>query len=137
MAISPSYFNQKIENSSIEFDLKHWIEIERSLAVKQKTTENRKHPLALETIDPHSKVLLAGSKGDTILFSGRHLHGSQPNKGNQIRYSIDFRLYHRADLDNKTGPGRLDDRSSNKHYWARDLFRVSDFERYKVKGEIV
>jgi len=137
MPLYPEYFSKRLENSSVEFDLKHWVEVERPLAIKQKTTESRKHPMALETIDPRSTVLLAGSKGDTILFSGRHLHGSQPNQGNRIRYSIEFRLYNGSDLDNKRGPGRLDDRSSNKNYWARDLFRVSDFSKYEVKGKIV
>ena len=137
MPLYPEYFSQRLENSSVEFDLKHWIEVERPLAIKMKTAENRKHPSASEAIDPRSKVLLAGSKGDTILFSGRHLHGSQPNQGNRIRYSTEFRLYNGSDLDNRRGPDRLDDRSSNKNYWARDLFRVSDFSRYEVKGKIV
>ncbi len=131
MPMYPSYFDQEIKNSSSDFDLKRWIEIERPGAATQTTTEKRKHPLPQEEIDPASEVLVAGRRGDILILSGRHLHGSKPNRGDTVRFSIDFRIYSEYDLRNAKGPHRLDDQSTNKAYGLKDVFRASDFSRCK------
>lgn len=131
MPMYPSYFNREIKNSSRDFDLKRWIEVERPKAVNQTTTENRKHPLPQEEVDPAAEVLIAGDRGDVLILAGRHFHGSKSNKGDTIRFSIDFRFYSEYDLYNGKGPGRLDDQSTNKAYGLKDLFRASDFSRCK------
>ena len=127
MPLYPSYFNREIKNSSNDFDLKRWIEVERPEAVHQTTTDNRKHPLSQEEIDPAAEVLVAGDRGDILIFSGRHLHSSKPNRGDTIRFSIDFRIYSEYDLYNGKGPDRLDDQSTSKAYGLKDMLRASDF----------
>ena len=131
MPLYPSYFNREIKNSSNDFDLKRWIEVERPEAIKQTTAENRKHPLPQEEIDPAAEVLIAGDRGDILILSARHLHASKPNKGDTIRFSIDFRIYSEYDLFNGKGPDRLDDQSTNKACGLNDIFRASDFSHCK------
>lgn len=130
MPIFPIYFNKFINNSSQEFDLKHWVEVERAAAVSQVSTETRNHPLANEEINEEGKLLLAGNRGDMIIFSAHHLHGSQKNTGERIRFSVDFRLYHHKDLLSDIGAKNLDDKSTSKDYALRDLFRASDFSKF-------
>ena len=111
MPIYPSYFSRPVENSSGQFDVKHWNEVERPAAVNQIGRENRKHPLPKEEIDPKTKLLLAGGRGDITVFSGSHLHSSQDNLKNEIRFSTDFRLYFEPDLKNNLGSALIDDSS--------------------------
>lgn len=130
MAIYPAYFSKHIANSSADFDLKHWIEKERGAAVKQKKDEARKHPLPRVEIDPDAEFLLAGTRGDILVFSGAHFHGSRANRGRRIRFSVDFRLFLEHDLRAGAGPEAIDDQSTNKEYGYKALFRVSDFSPY-------
>jgi hypothetical protein len=39
--------------------------------------------LPKEEIDPKTKLLLAGGRGDITVFSGSHLHSSQDNLKNE------------------------------------------------------
>jgi hypothetical protein len=135
MPIYPSYFSRPIKNSSDQFDVKHWNETERPAAVNQVERENRKHPMPKEEIDPKTKLLLAGGRGDITVFSGAHLHSSQDNLKNEIRFSTDFRLYFEPDIKNKLGSALIDDSSLNKDYFLKSLLKVSDLSRPVLKGE--
>jgi len=135
MPIYPAYFSRPIENSSSQFDVKHWDEVERPAAVHQIGRENRKHPLPKEKIDPKTKLLLAGGRGDITVFSGSHLHSSQDNLKNEIRFSTDFRLYFEPDLKNNLGSALIDDSSLNKDHFFKSLLKVSDLSRPVLKGE--
>jgi hypothetical protein len=130
MPIYPAYFEQSIDNSSGSFDLKQWVEVQRSLAVKQITIESREHPTANEDIKTDGGLRFAGNRGDMLAFSAHHLHGSQKNTGENIRFSTDFRLFHIDDVSNSKGPIGFDDGSKNKKYVFKDLFRASDFSKY-------
>ena len=136
MAIWPAYFSRSVENTSVDFDLKHWVEKERGRAITQTTIENRLHPLPTEELDPAAKFLFAGTRGDIIIFSSHHFHGSQANRGQRIRLSVDFRLFLEADFRDGAGPENLDDESTSKEYGFKDLLRVSNFLPYADKVEV-
>jgi hypothetical protein len=135
MPIYPSYFSLPIKNSSDQFDVKYWNEVGRPAAVNQVGNDNRTHPLTKEEIDPKTKFLLAGGRGDITVFSGAHLHSSQDNLKNEIRFSTDFRLYFEPDMKNNLGSALIDDSSLNKDYVLKDLFKVSDFSKLVLKGK--
>jgi hypothetical protein len=133
MAIYPTYFTRPVQNSSSGFDLTHWVNVERIKAAQNISKEERKHPLPLEEIDPTSALRLAGDKGDMLVFSGVHLHGTVPNRTATTRFSVDFRLFHIDDIDGRctlSPPPNVDCQAVSEDYGMSSCFHLGDFSPF-------
>lgn len=130
MMINPAYFGRKVENSSDSWDLKDWIEKQRFQATRHVKQEERPHPVPLQGLDDSGEIRLAGERGEMIIFSGAHLHGTVPNHGDLIRFSIDFRLFHKEDLRAARGANNVDSNAKNVEYGFKDYYTASEFLPY-------
>jgi hypothetical protein len=65
-----------------------------------------------------------------LIFSGAHLHGTIPNHGELIRFSVDFRLFHIGDLRSGAGARNIDSGARNVEYGYKDYFTASAFSPY-------
>ncbi|WP_459973868.1 phytanoyl-CoA dioxygenase family protein [Mycobacterium sp. MUNTM1] len=130
MMINPTYFDRPVQNDSGDWDLQHWVTNERPAATQNINNEDRRHPVPLEEVGTDTELRLAGGTGDMIVFSGSHLHGTVPNRTGRVRYSIDFRVFHREDLNERAGAANQDGAARNIEFGLRDLLRASDFTPY-------
>ncbi|ASX01108.1 hypothetical protein CKJ56_15235 [Mycobacterium intracellulare subsp. chimaera] len=130
MMINPHYFDRPVQNDSAEWDLQHWVTNERPAAVRNIRSEERRHPVPLEDVRTDTEFRVAGGSGDMIVFSGAHLHGTVPNRSGKVRYSIDFRVFHRDDLAARRGAKNQDAGTRNVEFGFSDLLRASDFAPY-------
>lgn len=131
MMINPAYFSTPVKNSSAEWSLSNWINVQRSLAKDNVTEEVRVHPVPLEEVSTLSEVRIAANAGEIITFSGSHLHGTVPNYTEQTRYSIDFRLVHIGDLLAGNGAVNVDSGVKDTEAGFKDLIHVSDFSHFQ------
>jgi hypothetical protein len=134
MAVYPAYFNRPVKNSSRDFDLARWVNIERKKAVMNITQESRVHPLPVDEIDPEAQVCFGGNKGDIMVFSGTHLHGTMPNNTSVMRISIDFRFFHVDDIVGKNTvalPPNLDNEAACGDHGANAWFHLDDFSPFQ------
>lgn len=130
MMINPFYFERPVANTSGDWDLQNWVTNERPAATRNIRAEQRPHPVPLEEARTDTELRVAGDSGDMIVFSGSHLHGTVPNRSGRIRYSIDFRVFHRDDLAKRIGAKNQDGAAKNIEFGFRDLLRASDFTPY-------
>ena len=126
MSFFPEYWGKVVPNSSADFDYGEWCQVGRTMASSQIKEDTRKHPLPLEAIDTRSELRIAGTKGDTIMFSAAHLHSTAPNQSGLTRFSIDFRTINLEDLDFGRGAPNVDSRATGTT--LGDFLRASDFK---------
>ncbi len=70
------------------------------------------YPKALEIASEEGAVWDVEAQQDSlVLFSAAHLHQTLPNRGVQVRFSLDFRFCRRADLETRRGAPDLDNSS--------------------------
>ena len=130
MMINPGYFDRPVENSSNAWDLKDWVENQRDKAASNLVREERPHPVPLEEVSSEGEIRVAGERGEMLIFSGAHLHGTIPNHGELIRFSVDFRLFHIGDLRSGAGARNIDSGARNVEYGYKDYFTASAFSPY-------
>jgi ectoine hydroxylase-related dioxygenase (phytanoyl-CoA dioxygenase family) len=92
MYMAPKYFNTPVDNNSEIFDLDTWDQKYRKQAIDNIKIEARPHPGALITLADEDQEPVVLDKGNEIAFSGHHLHGSQTNTTNLVRFSLDYRV---------------------------------------------
>jgi hypothetical protein len=131
MMINPAYFVAPVKNSSADWNLSNWINVQRSLAKDNVKEEVRVHPVPLEEISSTSEIRIAGNAGEIITFSGSHLHGTVPNYTEQTRFSVDFRLVHIADLVAGRGAVNVDSGAKDTEAGFKELIHVSDFSHFQ------
>ncbi|MCD5996847.1 hypothetical protein KDX38_03725 [Pseudomonas sp. CDFA 602] len=131
MMINPEYFSKPVSNTSANWDLADWINVQRPLARENVTEEVRVHPVPLEDISTASEIRIAANAGEIITFSGSHLHGTVPNYTDRTRFSIDFRLIHIGDLHAGHGANNVDSGARDSEAGFKDLFHVSDFSQFQ------
>jgi hypothetical protein len=131
MMINPAYFTTPVKNSSVDWSLADWINVQRPLAKANLTEEKRVHPVPMEDIATGSEIRIAGNAGELITFSGAHLHGTVANLTDRTRFSIDFRLLHIQDLLNKRGAVNVDSGAKDAEAGYKDLFYVHDFSQFQ------
>lgn len=134
MMINPGYFDRPVRNTSAEWSLGDWVNVQRPLATQNITEESRVHPVPLEDIDQSSEVRVAANSGEILVFSGSHLHGTVPNRTQQTRFSVDFRLMHIEDLRNARGAANVDSGTADVEAGYKDYFHVSDFSSFQGVG---
>jgi len=131
MMINPGYFTVPVKNTSRDWSLSDWVNVQRVLAKENITEEARAHPIPLEDISTMSEIRVAANTGEILIFSGSHLHGTIPNYTEQTRFSVDFRLMHLEDLKHKRGALNVDSESTDVESGYKDYFHVNDFSQFQ------
>lgn len=131
MMINPGYFSTPVKNSSVDWSLADWINVQRPLAKTNVTEETRIHPVPQEEIQTSSELRIAGNEGEVITFSGSHLHGTVANLTDKTRFSIDFRLIHLQDLLTGRGAPNVDSGAKDVEAGYKDLFHLNDFSQFQ------
>jgi hypothetical protein len=131
MMINPYYFSRPIVNTSKNWSLSNWVNVQRPLAKENVTEEQRVHPVPLEEIDTDMEIRVASNSGEMLVFSGSHLHGTVANYTEQIRFSVDFRLMHLDDLRYKRGAINIDSGCSDVESGYKQFFYLSDFSNFQ------
>ncbi len=124
MMINPEYFTKPVSNSSADWQLSNWISKERKLASINITEETRPHPVPLEEVSSSNEARIAPNGGEMLIFSGAHLHGTVPNRTEQTRFSVDFRLMHIEDLKAGRGPVNVDSGCADPEAGFKDYFHA-------------
>jgi hypothetical protein len=130
MMMNPAYFRNPVKNSSGTWDFKDWVEKHRPAAQQSIKTEERPHPVPLEEITSEGEIRVAGARGEMLIFSAAHMHGTLPNRGDLIRFSVDFRIYRKHDLRSRVGAPNVDGAAKNIEVHYKDLFNAADFAPY-------
>jgi hypothetical protein len=108
MALHPHYFDRPIKNSSRGYNYQKWNLESRQTAAQHIKTDTRVQPRAEEplTLDPQVRMLC--KVGGAYQFSAASLHSTVPNTSDVVRYSIDFRTVHLADVLGRIGAPNVD-----------------------------
>ncbi|WP_198347974.1 hypothetical protein [Plantactinospora sp. KBS50] len=124
MAFHPAYFAAAAPNSSREYDYAEWLAHGRTAAARQVETETRPQPrlVAELPLDPDLRVITP--PGGILAFSGAQLHTTVPNTSGRTRFSIDFRVVHRRDVEAGAGARNLDSECTGST--LGDFRRMSD-----------
>lgn len=130
MMINPGYFDVPVKNTSAQWSLSDWINVQRERAKDNVKEEVRVHPVPLEEINTSSEIRVAGNTAEMLIFSGSHLHGTVPNYTEQTRFSVDFRLMHLDDLKHKRGAINVDSACPDVGAGFKDYLHVHDFSNF-------
>jgi hypothetical protein len=106
MRFDPHAFARYVENDSGGFD-SYQANRDRLTAAKQVGKDSRSRPGATNHTAADELVLLP-APGQVIVFSGAQLHGSIMNTSGISRYSVDFRILSRQDLEAGIGAPNVD-----------------------------
>jgi hypothetical protein len=107
VALYPSWFARAVPNSSAQFDLAEWMR-EGGF---QSVTRSRHHPTVVGDVDLGPAWQRPMRAGERLLFSAAHLHGTLPNRGRRIRFSVEIRTVHRGDFRCGRGANDVDSRA--------------------------
>ena len=127
LAFHPKYWSSPVRNSSDEFNYYLWNSVGRREAARHIKSDTRKQPVPLEPVELDPQIRPIPEAGGCIMFSGAQLHSTVPNSSGLARYSIDFRIVNRSDVEKGIGPENID--SSSTGTSLRDFMRGSDLER--------
>ncbi|MBU6450971.1 MAG: hypothetical protein KGS72_04275 [Cyanobacteria bacterium REEB67] len=114
-------FASAVPNTSEQFDYDLWMK-----------TTGWQSSMILSTFptadaDPRSlgeRTSFSARAGQLLLFSASHLHQTNPNDSGLARYSVDFRIVHRADLASGLAAPNVDNLSQGDA--TRDYRKNSD-----------
>lgn len=130
MAFHPRYWNKPVVNDSETYDYQKWNATSRFNAAQHIGKDTRQQPHAREQIDPEPRLIVVPPPGAMMLFSGAQLHSTVSNATGQTRFSIDFRVVHRGDLENLRGARNVDSRCTgspiNDYLRGMDLAHIPD-----------
>jgi len=119
--ISPSFFGRAVANNSNIFDLDEWDLKCRPVADSNRLSEERPHPVPFQNLDTVEGLKIVMPRGQEVVFSGHHLHGSAPNSTPFVRFSIDYRVY--PSRSNYSIPPNLDNKANGDY--RKYMFPVS------------
>ncbi|WP_090535106.1 hypothetical protein [Paraburkholderia sartisoli] len=131
MLINPEYFSLPVKNSSVDWQLTEWINNERWKASQALTEETRVHPIPLEDVPSANELRIGLNGGEMMMFSGAHLHGTVPNRTEETRFSVDFRLMHLEDLKSGRGANNVDNGCPDPEAGFKDYFYAHSFDRFQ------
>jgi len=108
MAFHPNYWSTSIHNNSEIYNYQEWNAKQRFDLKDKIKKDDRPQPKPQEdlTLEPNDVIVV--EPGSMILFSAAQLHSSVPNQTGKTRFSIDFRVVNRSDLEEKAGAPNLD-----------------------------
>jgi hypothetical protein len=127
MAFHPDYWQVAAENSSETFDPYEWNKSGRRNASTFITSDPRPHPHLIGDRGPGAEVRLVGRVGSILAFSAAQLHATVPNLTDLTRFSFDVRTVNIADLADRAGAPRVDERSTGTT--LRDFLRADDYSQ--------
>lgn len=109
-SIYPDYFLRPVKNSSAQFDYAEFMKYvgwqnHRAAAAP---TFQAVYPTATEPFDPSQACRFAMRAGELLIFSAAQLHQTFPNLSGETRFSVDFRVVHRADHQAGRGAVNVD-----------------------------
>ena len=125
MALHPHYFDRPIKNSSRGYNYHKWNLESRQNAAQHVKSDTRVQPRAEEPIELDPQVRLVCKVGGAYQFSAASLHSTVPNTSHVIRYSIDFRTVHLADVLGRIGACNVDSECTGTT--MGDYLRGTDF----------
>ena len=108
VAFHPHYFDQGIANGSERYNYYAWNRDSRAIAASQIGVDTRDQPKPEEPIDLDPQIRPVPPVGGVMVFSGAQLHSSVPNTSGRTRFSVDFRVVHRADVEAGRGAANVD-----------------------------
>ncbi|HVY63538.1 MAG TPA: hypothetical protein VHH11_01825 [Gammaproteobacteria bacterium] len=106
MKFDPRSFAAAVDNDSAGFD-SYQANRDRLTTARQVGKDTRSRPGAGDHTAADELVLLP-KPGQVMVFSGAHLHASIPNTSGIARYSVDFRIIDRADVEAGVGAPMVD-----------------------------
>ena len=112
--VYPDWLARPIANTSERFDYGPWSRDARDLKIGWQDREAGREVHYSGTtgeFEPGTVVPLAARRGDTVMFSGAHLHQTRPHSAGHTRFSLDFRMVHLDDHALGRGPSNVDNRS--------------------------
>jgi hypothetical protein len=133
MAFHPRYFTDGIKNSSRDYNYAEWVAHGRSAAATQVDMETRKQPEAEQEIEREPDIRVITPPGGVLLFSGAQLHTTVPNTSGRTRFSIDFRVVNRRDVEAHQGAANVDSECTGTN--LGDFLRSTDLET--LPGELI
>jgi hypothetical protein len=126
MALHPRYFTEPVRNSSRDYDYGEWVAFGRTAAASQVEQETRKQPAAEQEIEREPDIRVITPCGGILLFSGAQLHTTVPNTSGKTRFSIDFRVVNRRDVEARTGAANVDSECTGTT--LGDFIRAGDLQ---------
>jgi hypothetical protein len=133
MAFHPRYFTEGVRNSSRDYNYAQWVAYGRTAAATQVEKETRKQPEAEEEIEREPDIRVITPPGGILLFSGAQLHTTVPNTSGKTRFSIDFRVVNRRDVEAHQGAANVDSDCTGTN--LGDFMRSTDLEH--LPGELI
>jgi hypothetical protein len=127
MAFHPPYFDGGVRNSSRDYNYAEWVAHGRAAAASQVDMETRKQPEAEQEIEREPDIRVITPPGGILLFSGAQLHTTVPNTSGRTRFSIDFRVVNRRDVEAHRGAANVDSECTGTN--LGDFMRSTDLER--------
>eukprot|EP00940_MAST-03C_sp_MAST-3C-sp2_P002613 g2613.t1 len=114
LQIFPSFFEEKVPNSSAEWDYERLKACRRSNKGPSQSSYPQM-PVFLGSGDAiwrrkleRDALRVVVEPGDLIAFSGAHLHGSVPNRTGLSRFSTEWRSVHESDVRTRFGAPNVD-----------------------------
>ena len=120
----PDYFQKPVPNDSETFDYDRWTSAGQGLRVGWQDAEASKkaaYPGVTEEVNVGHEMGFSCRRGELLLFSGAHFHGTRKQSTGKTRFSIDFRTVDLADHGADRGAPNVDNRSTG--------LALIDFER--------
>ncbi len=108
MAFHPQYWSTPAPNDSHNYDYQRWNATSRFNAAQHIGKDTRVQPKAQVPLDLANDIRLVTPVGGIQHFAAAQLHSSIPNQSGRTRFSIDFRVVNREDLENDVGAPNLD-----------------------------
>jgi hypothetical protein len=108
MAFHPRYFSEGVRNSSRDYNYADWVAHGRAAAAQQVDAETRKQPELEQEIELEPDIRVISPPGGILVFSGAQLHTTVPNTSGKTRFSIDFRVVNRRDVEARIGAYNVD-----------------------------
>jgi hypothetical protein len=126
MAFHPPYFDGAVRNSSADYNYDEWVAFGRTAAAQQVDVETRKQPEAQEPVQMEPDIRVITPPGGVLVFSGAQLHTTVPNTSGKTRFSIDFRVVNRGDVESGAGARNVDSECTGTT--LGDFLRSTDLE---------
>lgn len=133
MAFHPRYFSAGVRNSSRGYNYAEWVAYGRTAAATQVDKETRQQPELEQEIEREPDIRVITPPGGILLFSGAQLHTTVPNTSGKTRFSIDFRVVNRADVESRTGAPNVDSECTGTN--LGDFLSATDLSH--LPGELI
>jgi hypothetical protein len=124
MAFHARYFANGVRNTSRTYNYAQWVAYGRAAAASQVDKETRKQPELEQEIEREPDMRVITPPGGILLFSGAQLHTTVPNTSGKTRFSIDFRVVNRKDVETGTGARNVDSDCTGTN--LGDFLRATD-----------